>query len=139
MPRVTLLGLPEDLGNQLTRVLLDESYRVSRKLYINDLSRGPDSCAVFISGDSLEYRNTLSLLREAHPGLPVIVVTRKPDAKHWLDVLDAGATDYCGAPFERVQLRWILNSALAQRARLKQPELAAMTAETVALAGTGRN
>ena len=119
MARVTLLGLPDDLGNQLTRVLLEESYQVSRKLYLSDLRRGPSFCAVFISGDSPEYQATLSLLREEYAGLPVIVVTRQPDAKHWLDVLESGATDYCGAPFERVQLRWILNSALSQEARKK--------------------
>jgi DNA-binding NtrC family response regulator len=105
------------LGNQLTRVLLDESYQVSRKLYLSDLRRGPISCAVFISGDNPDYRAILSMLREEHAGLPVIVVTRQPDAKHWLDVLDSGATDYCGAPFERVQLRCILNSALSHEAR----------------------
>jgi DNA-binding NtrC family response regulator len=117
MSRVTLLGLPEDLSNQLARVLLDESYQVTRRLYVSDVHRGPSCCAVFISGDTPEYAHTLSLLREAHPGLPVIVVTRQPDARHWLDALDAGATDYCGAPFEHVQLRWILGSALSQAAR----------------------
>jgi len=40
------------------------------------------------------------------------VVSRFPDVKQWLDALDAGASDYCGAPFERVQLHWILNSVL---------------------------
>ena len=74
--------------------------------------RGPRLSAVFISSDSLEYRQTLSLLRETYPKLPVIVVSRFPDVKQWLDALDAGANDYCGAPFERVQLHWILNSVL---------------------------
>jgi len=105
------------LGNQLARVLLEESYQVSRKLYLSDLRRGPNCCAVFISGDAPEYRAMLSLLHEEYIGLPVIVVTRQPDVKHWLDVLESGATDYCGAPFERVQLRCILNSALAQASR----------------------
>ena len=113
MSRVALLGLPEDLGNQLARVLLEESHQVSRKLFVSDLRRGPNPCAVFISGDSPEYRHILSLLRETRPGLPVIVVSRQPDAKRWLDALDAGAADYCGAPFERVQLRWILGSILS--------------------------
>jgi|SRR5690348_16915351 len=126
MLRVTLLGLPDDLNNQLARVLLDESYQVSRRLYVSDLSRGAACCAVFISGDSPEYRHTLSLLREAHPDLPVIVVTRQPEARHWLDALDAGATDYCGAPFEHVQLRWILGSVLSQASRpAAQPALPA--------------
>ena len=128
MCRVALLGLPDDLGHQLTRVLLEESHQVSRKLYVYDLRRGPNPSAIFISGDSPEYRETLSSLRETHPQLPVIVVTRQANAKHWLDALDAGAADYCGAPFERVQMRWILNTVLShtgkagQRSRPGLPE-----------------
>jgi len=112
MSRFALLGLPEDLGHQLTRILLAESHQVSRKRYLSDLRRGPRLSAIFISSDSLEYRQTLSLLRETYPKLPVIVVSRFPEVKQWLDALDAGASDYCGAPFERVQLHWILNSVL---------------------------
>ena len=112
MSRFALVGLPEDLGHQLTRILLAESHQVSRNEYLSNLRRGPRLSAVFISSDSLEYSQTLSLLRETYPKLPVIVVSRFPDVKQWLDALDAGASDYCGAPFERVQLHWILNSVL---------------------------
>lgn len=118
MSRVTLLGLPEDLGNQLARVLLDESHQVSRCLYISDLRRNPS--AVFISGDTPDYPQTLFRIREAHPDLPVIVVTRQPEARHWLDALEAGAADYCGAPFEHVQLRWILGPILSQAAHHRE-------------------
>jgi len=129
MSRVTLLGLPEDLGNQLARVLTEESHHVSRKLYVSDIVRGPHPGAVFVSGDSLEYRKTISLLRESQPDVPVIVVTRRPDTKHWLDALEAGATDYCGAPFERLQMRWILGSIGSQPARsTKTAELEEPTA-----------
>ncbi len=114
MLRLTLLGLPEDLSNQLARILLDESHQVTRRLYVSDLRRAPNATAVFISGDSPEYREILSLLRENHPDLPVIVVTRHPETRHWLEALDAGAADYCGAPFEHIQLRWILGSVTAQ-------------------------
>ena len=123
MSSVTLLGLPEDLGNQLARVLIDESYQVNRRLYISDLRRNTNCCAVFISGDTPDYTRTLSHLREAYPDLPVVVVTRQPEARQWLDALDAGAADYCGAPFEHVQLRWILGSILPPAAR--QPSLPA--------------
>ena len=115
MLRLTLLGLPEDLSNELARILLDESHQVTRRLYVSDLRRTPNASAVFISGDNPEYRETLSLLRESHPDLPVIVVTRHPETRHWLEALDAGAADYCGAPFEHIQLRWILGSVTAQR------------------------
>ena len=133
MSRVTLLGLPDDLGNQLTRILLEESHQVSRRLYVSDLGRGPNSCAVFISSDNLEYRQTLSLLRESHPDLPVVVVSRSPDARQWLDALDAGAADYCGAPFERIQIRWIVGSVLSS----PPPRLPKPRAEKPSPAGAG--
>lgn len=56
-----------------------------------------------------------------HPGLvqlleamdqPVVVVSRVPEVDDWLDAMDAGAADYCAAPFERDQLDWILESNL---------------------------
>ena len=112
MPRVTLLGLPEDLERPLTQVLRDEAHKVIRKLHLQDLRHGPKCGAVFISGEDPGFRRTISHLREDNPQLPVIVVTRSAGTTQWLDALDAGATDYCGAPFERVQIRWILESAI---------------------------
>jgi DNA-binding NtrC family response regulator len=116
MSRVTLLGLPDDLASQLSQVLRDEAHKVIRKLHLQDLRHGPKSGAVFISGDAPDFRDTIAQLRESDPVLPVIVVTRTPGTTRWLDALDAGATDYCGAPFERVQLRWILDSAIRAEA-----------------------
>lgn len=114
MSRVILFDLPEDLGIRLASVLMAESHQVSRKRYLADLARGANFSAVFISGDSPDFRQTLSRLRESYADLPVIVVSRHPDARQWLDALDGGATDYCGAPFERVQIRWIMGSIQAQ-------------------------
>jgi DNA-binding NtrC family response regulator len=117
MPRVTLLGLPQDLETRLVQVLREEAHKVVRKLHLQDLRHGPKSGAVFISGDDPEFRRTIALIREGDPGMPVIVVTRMPGTTQWLDALDAGATDYCGAPFERVQIRWIMESAIRPEAR----------------------
>lgn len=116
MSRVTLLGLPEDLERQLAQVLRDEGHKVIRKLHLQDLNHGPKPEAVFISGDAPHFRKTIVELRASELGAPVIVVTRKPGTAQWLDALDAGATDYCGAPFERVQVRWILESAVRSEA-----------------------
>lgn len=46
---------------------------------------------------------------------PVVVVSRVPEVNDWLDAMDAGAADYCAAPFEREQLDWILESNLGPR------------------------
>jgi DNA-binding response OmpR family regulator len=112
MLRVALFALPEDLERPLAQVLREEAHKVIRKLHLHDLRRGPKADALFLSADHPNFRGTLSQLRESHPELPVIAVTRVPETAHWLDALDAGATDYCGAPFERVQIRWILNSVV---------------------------
>jgi DNA-binding response OmpR family regulator len=117
MARVTLLGIPPDLSNDLTRVLVAESHKVNRKLYIEDFRQGPKSAVVFVSGDNPDFRETIAGLREAEPALPVVVVTRMPETGRWLDALDAGAADYCGAPFERVQVRWIMSSVLNEAER----------------------
>jgi hypothetical protein len=40
------------------------------------------------------------------------VVNRFPENGRWLDALEMGAADYCGAPFENVQINWLVNGAL---------------------------
>jgi DNA-binding response OmpR family regulator len=112
MSRVTLLGLPEELERQLTQVLREEAHKVVRKRHLQDLRHGPKSGAVFISGDAPDFRGIIARLREGDPNLPIIVVTHRAGTTEWLDALDAGATDYCGAPFERMQVRCILESAI---------------------------
>jgi DNA-binding response OmpR family regulator len=44
------------------------------------------------------------------PHLPVIVVSRLPETDEWLDALEAGAADYCAAPFEIIHLRWLFET-----------------------------
>jgi len=117
LSHITLLGLPDDLARQLASVLRAEAHQVTRRKYLQDLQRGPRAVVVFISGDTPDFRNNITLLHEAEPDLPVVVVTRLPGASQWLDALDSGAADYCGAPFERVQVRWILQSVLPAKRR----------------------
>jgi hypothetical protein len=51
-------------------------------------------------------------VRDKRPELPVVVVSRIPEVRGWLDALEAGASDYCGAPFETIQVQWVLESSL---------------------------
>ena len=34
------------------------------------------------------------------------------ETREWLDALDAGAVDYCAAPFEHQHMQWLINTAL---------------------------
>jgi DNA-binding NarL/FixJ family response regulator len=116
MLRITLLGLPDDMAGPIAKLLADGFHQVSRKLLIQDLARGERAGVVFISGDCAEYRENLRQLRESNPGVPVVVATRHPDDRKWLDALDDGAADYCSAPFDRRQIEWILHSVCPQSA-----------------------
>ncbi|HWB95481.1 MAG TPA: hypothetical protein VG672_02230 [Bryobacteraceae bacterium] len=72
---------------------------------------------MFCSGDDPRFRDALRTVRFQRPSLPFVVATRLPEVKAWLDALDAGASDYCAAPFEPAQIRWIMESVLPQKAR----------------------
>jgi DNA-binding response OmpR family regulator len=53
---------------------------------------------------------TVKDLRRTNPNASIIAVSRLPEHSDWLNVIEAGADDYCAAPFESHQLRWILDS-----------------------------
>ncbi|MES1257318.1 MAG: response regulator [Acidobacteriota bacterium] len=72
----------------------------------------PSVDLAFCDGDHADCRTTLQSMRTQRPSLPVIAVTLLPDEGKWLDALEAGAADYCGASFESTSLRWILDGVL---------------------------
>ncbi|MBI4908380.1 MAG: hypothetical protein HY820_32445 [Acidobacteria bacterium] len=59
---------------------------------------------------SRQLISMLSSLDSTTPRIPVVVVTRHPEAREWIDSIEAGASDYCSAPFEPRQLRWIISA-----------------------------
>jgi DNA-binding NtrC family response regulator len=116
MSRVILLGLPEDLAAALGCVLVEDSHEVKLSGSLQDVRRDEPE-VVFVSADGPEFPDNVSWLRETEPDLPVVVVTRLPESSRWLDALEAGAKDYCGAPFEHVQMRWIMETVCPQTHR----------------------
>ncbi len=112
MAKVVLLGLETAAARQIERALQTENHRViNRSLEAPD-SEILDADIVFASGDGKQYVACLKRVRAANPALPFVVVTRLPETSDWLDALEAGATDYCSAPFELHQLRWLMESAI---------------------------
>jgi DNA-binding NtrC family response regulator len=67
---------------------------------------------VFCSSLRKRYLAFLEAVARFKPNLPVVVVSRVPEVADWLDAIEAGASDYCAAPFETNQIQWILDSAL---------------------------
>ena len=110
MAKILLLGMEQTLADELGRILrqLGQTVRVEPKG--SDLQKSTDADVIFTSAA------LLPAALAARADLPVIVVSRTPEVRDWLDALQDGAADYCGAPFEPMQLRWILNSVKPVRA-----------------------
>lgn len=112
MAKVVLIGLEQGTANQIERALEAEHHQISNKKENTPANDVLDADIVFAGGDEKRYMPLLRSVRRARPDLPFVVVTRIPETSHWLDALEAGATDYCAAPFEARQLRWLMESAL---------------------------
>jgi DNA-binding NtrC family response regulator len=67
---------------------------------------------VFCNSEPREYQALLNEMKRRGLRLPVVVVSRLPEVSEWLDALDAGAADYCAAPFEHQHISWLIASAL---------------------------
>ena len=109
---VLLAGIEPMLATQL------QQYLFSRGIEVHESSCLESECS-----PAAERQFDLVFCETHHPGLqqllkavssPVVVVSRVPEVDDWLDAMDAGAVDYCAAPFEREQLDWILESNLGQ-------------------------
>jgi DNA-binding response OmpR family regulator len=110
MANIVLSGLEAAAQADLCRVLDGEGHRVM----LRENSDWAEVDAVFCNGDSPDYPALLRRVRDLRPDLPVVVVTRLPESDKWLNALEAGAADYCSAPFEVIQVRWILSSVLGR-------------------------
>ena len=109
MANVLLVGLEIPMAEQLTLVLRQLGQNVETADHNPEAN---DVQVIFAPEDELQQ------VQQRRPGVPVIVVSRVPEVSKWLDALEHGAADYCGAPFEARQLRWALNSSLARANRI---------------------
>lgn len=115
--RTILFGLDETLSAELRKLLAAQQ----QAIYVRPFLTAPECLAVvdelgadlvFCSSDRGRYLALLEALAERKPDLPVVVVSRMPETAEWLDAIEAGASDYCAAPFETGHIQWILDSVL---------------------------
>ncbi len=116
MATMLLLGMEKDLETELSRVLRQHGHIIQVTDSIETALLKRDVDILFAGGDGPDYKDTLRKLRGRRPGLRVVLVNRLPENSRWLDALELGAADYCGAPFEPVQMRWLVDSVLRQPA-----------------------
>jgi DNA-binding response OmpR family regulator len=109
MAKVILSGLDNPYAGQLAGLLASEGHEIrweDRSFPVQELMKAD---IVFVGGRRHEYLSVLRLLRRMDPVLPVVIVTPVPETTDWLEVLDAGATDYCVPPFDRTQIRSLIS------------------------------
>lgn len=95
--RYFMTGLDEPLARDLASALERQGCRGVASARVADVVFGP------AKNDILE-----GLIRRVGRR-PVIAVSGIAETNHWLDALEAGAADYCVAPFEGIHLRWLLD------------------------------
>ena len=117
MASILMLGLENDLAEQLSRVLRQDGHLTQSTDSIGDATRARGVDMVFAGGDGPDYREAVMRMSTARPDLPLVLVNRHPENARWLDALELGAADYCGAPFEPVQMRWLVGSVLRDTPR----------------------
>lgn len=102
-----LCGLEDDLARELTSTLASCSCQVEPANRLPHNSHSYSKADVIFCPANVDR---VRQLRNDYPNSSVIVASRLPEVSDWLDALEAGAADYCAAPFEPTQLRWVLDS-----------------------------
>jgi DNA-binding response OmpR family regulator len=107
-----LFGMESDLAAELARILQHDGHNVHLTRSMDSMPRHIGAHIVFAGGDGPDYRETVRDLVDRCPETPVVMVNRVPENSRWLDALELGASDYCGAPFEQIQIRWLVDAVL---------------------------
>jgi DNA-binding NtrC family response regulator len=112
MAKIVLMGLESGAAEQISQALATDRHEIESRPGNAVFQDSLKADIIFAGGEPHQYLGLLRRVREARPEMPFVIVTRIPGTREWLDALEAGATDYCSAPYETRQLRWLLESAL---------------------------
>ena len=115
-PKILLYGLPAELSRELRDALI-----TIRNVPAIEDAAPPGSNPipwqsidlVFCSANHESLTNLLQATALQRPRLRIIATSRLPETAEWLASVEAGAVDYCAAPFEATQLRWLLKTHLS--------------------------
>lgn len=119
--KIVLLGLDRILASELESVLKQQEHTVRAEpdgtpAEWRKLVSGMGADIVFCPAQRERYLALLEELRRESHAPPVVVVSRAPEVSDWLDAMEAGASDYCTAPFEPGHIAWIVDSNVRSEA-----------------------
>lgn len=120
---VVLFGMEAPLAVELGSVLEGQDQKVYSEPFVSaaeclTVVERVGADLVFCTSERDRYMSLLEAVGRHKPDLPVVIVSRTPEVSEWLDAIEAGASDYCAAPFETGQIKWILDSTLKHRSTL---------------------
>ena len=145
MAKIILSGLDLRTAAQLESLLLFDGHDVDNDrrhaarpaAAIQDLI---DADIVFVGGRREQFLPLVRRMRAIDPSLPLVVALPLQELGTWLEALDAGATDFCCAPFDPAQIRALIAFSLrvqrpvSRRDMGREMQLDSFTAETERLA-----
>lgn len=105
--RALLFGLSNDLASDLSEPLASFCTIDKEDTRLSAVANCPAQI-IFCGADMA----VVAKLRQTRPDASIIVVSRHPEVGGWLDSIEAGASDYCAAPFEAAQVQWILETRM---------------------------
>lgn len=114
--KILLYGLVPEVSRELRDVLITGHVVPG----IED-----DTCTCAIPWESVDLvfcpaepellAELLRATERQRPRLRVIAISRLPEVDQWLHSIEAGADDYCAAPFESTQISWVLQKQLSAK------------------------
>lgn len=116
---ILLFGLDEAQQTQLQDVLSPQYEAVRSQSFRPGWDSLPPEAGradlIFCAAEPSCYLQLLKTFERNKAGVPIIVVSSRPDVEAWLDALEAGASDYCAPPFEPSHIQWMVEAALKPR------------------------
>jgi DNA-binding response OmpR family regulator len=114
---ILVVGLEDPLATELCRALREQRHSVLSVAFTSaadclaTIERvGAD--LMFCRSERQQYEAILEGMRRHGQGIPLVVVSSLPETGDWLNALDAGAADYCAAPFEPKLIERIVENTL---------------------------
>ncbi len=111
MARVIFSGLEPRSAGRLATLLATDGHEIHRQNQNVPIQELLNANIVFVGGEPNYYLSLLRRVRLVDPTLAFVVVARSPETSEWLEALEAGATDYCSAPFDLKMVRCLIASA----------------------------
>jgi DNA-binding NtrC family response regulator len=105
--KVLLCGLDPSIAEELRAAIQSSDPEVEVQACAASPSDGSKYRFDFIF---CSFSGSLPECADGKCAVPVVVVSRNPEAREWIEAMEAGASDYCAAPFEAAQIRWILEA-----------------------------